>query len=56
MFQCRNLNCRINKTHERALRIVYNDHHCTFEEVLERDITLLRFKKETSRNSLKYSK
>ena len=23
--------------HKRALRIVYNDHHCTFQELLERD-------------------
>ena len=36
MFHSRKLNRRINKTHERALRIVYNDRQCTFEEVLER--------------------
>ena len=37
MFHCKKLNHRINKIHERALRIVYNDHQCTFEELLERD-------------------
>ena len=37
MFRSRKLNHRINKTHEHALRIVYNDHQCTFEEPLERD-------------------
>ena len=37
MFHSRKLNHRINKIHERALRIVYNDHQCTFEELLERD-------------------
>ena len=39
MFHSRKLNHRINKIHERALRIVYNDHQCTFEELLERDNT-----------------
>ena len=37
MFHSRKLNHRINKIHGRALRIVYNDHKCTFEELLERD-------------------
>ena len=37
MFHGRKLNHRINKIHERALRIVCNDHQCTFEELLERD-------------------
>ena len=37
MFQSRKLNHRINKIYERALRIVYNDHQCTFEEFVERD-------------------
>ena len=37
MFHSRTLNHRINKIHERALRILYNDHQCTFEELLERD-------------------
>ena len=37
MFHGRKLNHRITKMHERALRIVYNDHHYTFEELLEID-------------------
>ena len=37
MFQRRKLNHRINKIHELALRIVCDDHQCTFEELLERD-------------------
>ena len=37
MFHSRKLNHRINKIHERAFRIVYNDHQCTFEELFERD-------------------
>ena len=36
-FHSRKLNHRINKIHGRALRIVYNDHQCTFEELLVRD-------------------
>ena len=37
MFRSRKLNHKINKIHELALRIVHNDHQCTFEELLERD-------------------
>ena len=37
MFHSRKLNHRIYEIHERALRIVCNDHQCTFEELLERD-------------------
>ena len=37
MFHSRKLNNRINKIHERALRIIYNDHQRTFEELLGRD-------------------
>ena len=37
MFLRRKLNHRINKIHDRALRIVYNDHQCAFEEFFERD-------------------
>ena len=37
MFRGRKLNHRINTIHVRALRIVYNDHQCAFEEFLERD-------------------
>ena len=37
MFCNKQLNNRINKIHERALRTVYNDHQCIFEELLERD-------------------
>ena len=36
MFHSRKLNHRINEIHERALRIVYNDHQCTFKELFER--------------------
>ena len=37
IFHSGKFNHRINKIHERALVIVYNDHQCTFEELLERD-------------------
>ena len=37
MFHRRKLNHRINKIHELALRIVCDDHQCTFKELLERD-------------------
>ena len=36
MFHSKKLNHEINKIHEHALRTAYNDHQCTFEELLER--------------------
>ena len=37
MFCNRTLNARINRIHERALRIVYNDYDSSFVELLARD-------------------
>ena len=37
LFHSRTLNTRINKIHERALRIVYDDKLSTFEDLLKRD-------------------
>ena len=37
MFHSRKLNNRINRIHERSLRIVYNDKVSSFEELLNRD-------------------
>ena len=37
MFQSRNLNCQVNKLHERALRIVFQDYASSFTELLEKD-------------------
>ena len=37
MFHSRTLNNRINKLHERALRLVYKEPHLTFEQLLEKD-------------------
>ena len=37
MFHNRTLNNRINKIHERALRIVYNNDNATFNELLKKD-------------------
>ena len=37
MFCCRKLNSRVNKLHERALRIVYQDYASSFTELLEKD-------------------
>ena len=37
MFHSRQINHKINKLHERALRIVYNDHFWSFEELLSKD-------------------
>ena len=37
LFHSRKLNTRINKIHERALRIVYQDRKSTFKELLEKD-------------------
>ena len=37
MFHSRTLNNRINRLHERGLRIVYNDHNLSFDELLRKD-------------------
>ncbi len=40
MFHSRNLNNKINKIHERALRIAYKDYESNFETLLEKDRTV----------------
>ena len=40
MFHNRLINNKINRLHERYLRIVYNDNQSTFEEILEKDNTV----------------
>ena len=37
MFHSRRLNTKINSIHERALRITYQDHISTFQELLNKD-------------------
>ena len=37
MFHSRTLNNTINRSHERALRMVYQDNNLTFEELLRED-------------------
>ena len=37
MFHSRKLNNKINRLHERCLRVVYNDRLSTFEELLNKD-------------------
>ena len=37
MFHRRKINYKINKLHERALRIVYNDYFSSFEELVSKD-------------------
>ena len=37
MFYSRTTNNKINKLHERALRLVYDDYLSAFEELLEKD-------------------
>ena len=40
MFHNRTLNNKINKLHERPLRIVYRDENLTFQDLLEKDNTI----------------
>ena len=37
MFHNRTLNNRINRLHERALRLVYKNSNCSFKQLLEKD-------------------
>ena len=40
MFHSRTINNRINKLHERALRLVYKDDQYTFKQLLDKDNTV----------------
>jgi len=40
MFYSRSLECRINRLHERCLRIVYSDYTSTFEDLFDLDGSL----------------
>ena len=40
MFHSRSINNKINRMHERVLRIVYNDFKSSFENLLEKDGTV----------------
>ena len=39
MFHCRQTNYKINRLQDRALRLIYNDHISSFEELLSKDGT-----------------
>ena len=41
MFHSRGLKNKINRIHERALRITYNDESSTFQELLDKDNSVL---------------
>ena len=41
MFHSRRLNNKINSIHERALRITYQDNTSTFQELLNKDNSVL---------------
>ena len=40
MFCSRTMNTKVNRIHERALRLVYQDYHSTFDELLDKDNSL----------------
>ena len=44
MFYNRTTNNKINKLHERALRLVYDDYLSAFEELLEKNNSFIRLK------------
>ena len=41
MFHSRRLNNRIDHIHERALKIIYQDHNSSFKELLRKDKTII---------------
>ena len=49
MFHNRTLNNKINRLHERTLRLVYNDHESSFEELLLIDNSLTIHERNTQR-------
>ena len=55
MFHSKKLNNRINKIHDCALRIVYNEHQWTFEE-LERDNSFTIHERNLQKLAIEMSK
>ena len=45
MFHSRTLNNKINRLHEKALRIVYGDYKSKFDELLEKDSSFSIYRK-----------
>ena len=56
MFQLRTLKNRINRLHERALRVVYSDYKSPFCELLEKDKSFSSHHKNTQRLAIKIYK
>ena len=48
MFHSRQINHKINKLHEKALRIDYNDHFSSFEELLSKERNHISSKKSAN--------
>ena len=46
MFHNRKLNAKINRLHERVLKIVYKDHSLTYDELLVKDNSFARHEKK----------
>ena len=46
MFHSKQINHKINKLHERALRIVYNDHFSSFKELLSKDKSITVYQRD----------
>ena len=56
MFHNRTLNIKINKLHERALKIVYSNDELTFKELLEKDISMTIYQRNLQRLAIEMYK
>ena len=56
MMQSRKLNNKINRLHERCLRVTYNDGLSSFEELLERDNSVSVHNRNIQRLAIKLYK
>ena len=54
MFHSRTLNNKINRLHEKALRIVYGDYKSKFDELLEKDSSFSIHHRNTHHRSIHY--
>ena len=56
MFHNRKINAKINRLHERALKIVYKDHSLTYDELLVKDNSFTRHEKKLQKLAIEMYK
>ena len=56
MFHCRKLNNKINRLHERCLRLIYSDRIFSYEELLDKDNSVSIHQKNLQKSAIEMFK